>query len=122
MRSKRAIKNIGFNYLNKLTSLFLMFFITSVIYKTLDKSLYGINALLFQTLSYLSLAELGIGTAAIVALYKTVALDNKEETNKILSATHYVYKKIGLIILAIGIVLSFFIGSFFSIPPEHQLI
>lgn len=86
---------------------------------------YGseINGLLNSTtqfFAYFSLFEAGIGAVTLQALYKTVGLNNKDATNGILSATHFYYKKVGLLYLLAVILLAFaypcVVSS--SIPPS----
>ena len=66
---------------------------------------YGseINGLLNSTtqfFAYFSLFEAGIGAVTLQALYKSIGNNNKDATNRVLSATHYYYKKVGLLYLA----------------------
>lgn len=85
---------------------------------------YGseINGLLNSTaqfFAYFALFEAGIGAVTLQALYKSIGNNNKEATNSILSATHFYYKKVGLLYLAAVILLAFAYPCLISstIPP-----
>lgn len=55
-------------------------------------------------LSYLSLLEAGVGTATLQALYRPVAEKDRTAVSRIMSATHYFYRRTGMVYLVIVIV------------------
>lgn len=65
----------------------------------------GIDTSGKQFLTYLGLAEAGVGTATVVALYTPLALNQTEEVNSILSASRKFYNKSGMLFLALTLVL-----------------
>ena len=65
-------------------------------------------------LGFLNLAELGIGTAVGVTLYKPLFKKNYEELNNIIGLFGYLYRKIGLVLIASGIILSLFFPIIFE--------
>lgn len=75
----------------------------------------GLMKLFTQMIAYLSLAELGIGSASAYALYKPLAEKNIERTDIIISTIDFFYKKITQIVLIIGILLSFSIPYFIKL-------
>lgn len=57
-----------------------------------------------QIYTYIGLLEAGIGTATAQALYRTIGLNDKKQTNAVLAATNRYYTKTGILyVLAIGI-------------------
>lgn len=70
----------------------------------------GLIQIVYRILSYLSLAELGLGGALMYKLYKPLAENNHEEISKLIHTASYFFKKIG-----IGIV--FFLLVFMFILP-----
>uniref|UniRef100_UPI00404888CC hypothetical protein n=1 Tax=Mariniflexile sp. TaxID=1979402 RepID=UPI00404888CC len=74
----------------------------------------GLSGTLQSLLSFLSLVELGIGTAVSYAIYKPQYNHDHQEINNIISLLGHLYKKVGLIVLAIAIVLSLFFPLIFS--------
>ncbi|TLF44554.1 lipopolysaccharide biosynthesis protein [Maribacter aurantiacus] len=65
-------------------------------------------------MTFLNLAELGIGTAIGFALYKPLFNNNHREVNQIINFVGNLYKKIGLLILLAGVLLSFFFPFIFE--------
>ena len=72
----------------------------------------GLMKLFTQMIAYLSLAELGIGSASAYALYEPLAKKNTERINIIISTIAFFYKKITQTILIVGVILSFSIPYF----------
>ncbi|RKR82247.1 O-antigen/teichoic acid export membrane protein [Mucilaginibacter gracilis] len=122
MRSKNALRNFSISNTNKILSIILGLTVTPFIYKLLGKELYGINALVFQALGYLSMAELGVGTVMVVAIYKPLADQNYELINRILSTGQKLFNYIGLFIFVIGGIVCFFFDHLFKISPSDVLI
>lgn len=54
-----------------------------------------------QFLAYLGLAEAGVGTASVVALYAPLAEENTGQVNSILSATRRFYNRSGVLFLSL---------------------
>ena len=74
----------------------------------------GLTSTLQSILGFLNLAELGIGTAIGFTLYKPIFNKDSEEINRILGLFGYLYKRIGLITLIIGVVLTAFFPLIFK--------
>src|SRR5574344_1998494 len=54
-----------------------------------------------QIISYVFLAQFGFDDAVIYSLYKPFAEKNKDDINRIYSGSRYIFKIIGIIIIAI---------------------
>lgn len=78
MRIKNSLKNFGSGLAINLITNLLAFFSRTIFINVLGKSYLGVNGLLTNVLSMLSLAELGVGTAINFSLYKPVAEGNKK--------------------------------------------
>lgn len=78
--------------------------------RTLSEEYLGISGLFTNILSMLSLAELGIGSAIVYALYKPLAEDNKEKVASLVQFYGRCYRVIGIIVAAAGISLMPFLG------------
>lgn len=83
----------------------------------------GLNGLFSSILGVLMLAELGFGTAIICSMYKPVADENKELLCAYLSFYRTIYRWIGGIIFAGGLILMPFLRNLVhgSIPPDVNL-
>ena len=88
-RTKNAKRNIVFGIVNKIITLFLPFLTRTAILYLLGATFLGVGTLFSSILSFLSLAELGIGSAVVYAMYKPIAENNKTE----ICALLYYYKK-----------------------------
>lgn len=97
MRSKKAARNTIANII-----LQGIIFLSGIVLPRFFLMEYGssINGMVTsvnQFLVYLGLAEAGVGTASMVALYGPLATENQEATNAILSATRRFYNRSGLL-------------------------
>ena len=70
--------------------------------------------MLMNIMSFLSVAELGIGTSIVYFLYKPLQEDNHEKINEVMSMLAYLYRCIGFIIGGIGLVVSLFFPWWFD--------
>jgi len=66
----------------------------------------GLMSSVGSMLTYMSLLEAGVGTAALQALYGPIAREDRASTNRIMSAVHQFYKRTGIIYLGIVLILS----------------
>ena len=100
--------------LTHVSQIVLGFVIRKVFIKYLGVTYLGYNSVFANILQMLNLADMGIGVAITSFLYKPLA-DN--DTNRI-TAIMYIYKKlysiIGVVVLVLGVVISFFLN--FLIP------
>lgn len=65
-------------------------------------------------MSFLSVAELGIGTSIVYFLYKPLQEDNHDKINEIMSMLAYLYRCIGFIIGVGGFIVSLFFPWWFG--------
>lgn len=86
--------------------------------RQLGSEYLGINGLFSNILSMLSLAELGIGTAMIYALYKPIAEDNHSKIAAYMRIYGVAYKVIGCVIAVFGVALIPFLNILIKNPPN----
>lgn len=113
-RVHRSIMNIKVGMLFYILSLFLSFFSRKIFLDCLGAEFIGMTGMLMNIMSYLSVAELGIGTSIVYFLYKPLQEDNHQKTNEIMSMLAYLYRCIGFIIGTIGILVSLFFPWWFK--------
>ena len=65
-------------------------------------------------LGFLSLAEMGVGAAVSYNLYKPIEQGDRKKVEELVSVFGYLYRKIGLLILVAGCILSLFIPLIFK--------
>lgn len=104
-RTQNAERNIVFAFLNKMVSLVLPFVTRTIVIYVLGAQVLGLNNLFTSVLSFLSLAELGLGTAIVHSMYKPIAEDDKTTICALLAYYRSLYRIIGMTILIIGTLL-----------------
>ena len=106
--------NIKVGMLFYVLSLFIAFFSRKVFLDCLGAEFIGLTGMLMNIMSFLSVAELGIGTSIVYFLYKPLQENNQEKINEIMSMLAYLYRCIGFIIMGIGILVSLFFPWWFG--------
>lgn len=104
-RVKNAKKNVIFGILYKAVLIIMPFITRTVIQYTIGTEYLGLNSLLKSILSVLSLSELGFSSAIVYSMYKPVAEDDYKALCSLLNFYRKIFKIIGIIILAIGVVI-----------------
>ncbi len=113
-RTQRSIMNIKVGMFFYLLSFLLAFFSRKIFLDCLGAEFMGLTGVLQNILSYLNVAELGIGTSITFFLYKPLQQDDRMKTSEIMSVLAYLYRCIGLLIGAIGVLVSLTFPLFFS--------
>ena len=113
-RVKRSITNMKVGMFFYLLSLFLAFFSRQIFLDCLGAEFMGLTGVLQNILSYLNVAELGIGTSITFFLYKPLQANDHEKTCEIMSVLAYLYRCIGLFIGIAGVLISLAFPFFFS--------
>lgn len=113
-RVHRSVMNVKVGMLFYILSLFLAFFSRKVFLDCLGAEFIGLTGMLINIMSFLSVAELGIGTSIVYFLYKPLQEDNHEKINEVMSMLAYLYRCIGFIIGGIGLIVSLFFPWWFS--------
>ena len=98
--------NIKVGMLFYMLSLVLAFFSRKVFLDCLGAEFIGLTGMLMNIMSFLSVAELGIGTSIVYFLYKPLQQDDREEVGRVMSMLAFLYRCIGLGIGAAGIAVS----------------
>lgn len=111
MRTKNSIKNIYMSILTQIIITLLGFVSRNIFLSSLGIEYLGINGLLTNVLSMLSLVEGGIGTSIIYNLYKPLA---EEDEPKIIALVQ-LYKKLYSILAIIIFVLSMCLYPFLGV-------
>ena len=117
-RTQKSIKNVSSKLIVSLITYLLKFIAQKVFIVYLGKSYLGINGLLTNVLSMLSLAELGVGTAISFSLYKPLA--DKDEKKVLILMNFYkkAYRIIGIVVFAMGLCLVPFLDKIIKDPGD----
>lgn len=113
-RVHRSIMNIKVGMFFYMLSLILAFFSRKIFLDCLGAEFIGLTGMLMNIMSFLNVAELGIGTSIVYFLYKPLQEDNRQKTNEVMSMLAYLYRCIGFIICTCGIMVSLFFPWWFG--------
>lgn len=116
-RVSKSLKNAKVGVFFFILTIFVQFFSRKLFLDNLGDDFIGLETTLRSILSFLNLAELGIGTAIGFTLYKPIFDKNHEEINKIIALLGVLYRKIGYIIFSIGFIVSLFFPLIFEGTP-----
>lgn len=112
-RVHKSLLNAKVNLIFYFLSLFFSFFSRKIFLDCLGADFIGLTGTLGNILGYLNLAELGVGTAISVFLYKPIQNQDKEQLKELLSLFGYIYSRIGCVIFIIGFIISLFFPLIF---------
>jgi O-antigen/teichoic acid export membrane protein len=113
-RVSNSLKNAKVGLFFYAITIFVAFFSRKIFLDYLGADFVGLISVLQSILGFLNIAELGIGTAIGYALYKPIYDGDQKEINQLIQYFGYFYKKIGLIILVLSLLVSVFFPFFFS--------
>ena len=111
MRVKNSIKNIYYSMLIQVCMTLLGFISRRVFINNLDIEYLGINGLLTNVLSMLSLVEGGIGASIIYNMYKPLAEDDKPAIIALVQLYKKLYMVVAALVFAISLVIYPFLGK-----------
>ena len=113
-RVHRSVMNIKVGMVFYVLGLFLAFFSRKIFLDCLGAEFIGLTGMLMNIMSFLSVAELGIGTSIVYFLYKPLQENNHQKINEVMSMLAYLYRCIGFIIGSCGIIVSLFFPWWFG--------
>lgn len=117
-RTEYSIINIMTSLGGYVLNILLSFVCRIVFVHQLNAEYLGINGLFSNILSMLSLAELGISTAMIYALYKPVAENDHKKIASYMRVYETSYRVIGAVIAISGLTLTPFLNLLVKSPPD----
>lgn len=122
-RTKNATRNITWGILYRFVTLALPFLTRTAMIYTLGSEYLGLSGLFTSILNVLSLAELGVGSAMVYAMYKPIAEKNVDTVCALLNLYKKIYRIIGGIIVTAGILILPFIRNFISgdVPKDVNI-
>lgn len=116
---KTLVQNTAINYLSALVNIVVGLILLPFILHTIGKELYGIYLLVLVLAGYLSIMEIGVGTATVKYISQHLARDEQKEINKLFINSILFYTLIGIIICAFLLLAAFFLLGFFKVPEEY---
>lgn len=122
-RSKNAKRNIVYGILNRIVMILFPFAIRTVMLYILGSEYLGLDSLFSSILSFLSLAELGVGNALVYSMYRPIAENDADLICALLNVYRRLYRYIGAFIFGIGVMLIPFLKNLVKgdCPPDVNL-
>ena len=102
-RTKNTIRNAFYGTIYKCVGILGPFVVRTVMIYIMGNEYVGLNSLFTSILSFLSLAELGAGTALVFSMYKPIAEDDTKTINAIYALYKKLYRVIGGVIFCLGL-------------------
>ena len=112
MRTKNSIKNTIVSFSSNLLTIVIGLIAQGIFIKILGSEYLGINGLFSNIISMLGIVELGVGSAIIYHLYKTIAEENIKKVKALMNFYKKCYTIIALIILTIGLMITPYLNLF----------
>ncbi|WP_432629605.1 oligosaccharide flippase family protein [Brotaphodocola sp.] len=113
-RTKNATRNIIWGITYKVSTLLLPFIVRTVMIYSLGSEYLGLSSLFTSVLNVLSLAELGVGSAMVYAMYKPIAEKDTYTVCALLNLYKKIYRIIGIVIICAGLIIMPFLRRFIS--------
>lgn len=127
-RTRNSLRNIVFGLTGQILNILMSFAMRTVLINTLGDMYLGVSGLFTNILMVFSLADLGVGTAIIYALYKPIAEGDTKKIQALMKMYAKAYRTIGFVIIGLGLLMTPFIESFClvsagqELPPEIKVI
>lgn len=103
-RTKRTLQNTRMAIVLFLVQIAVGFYSRKIFLDYLGAEVLGLNTTLGNILSFMNLAELGIGIAMATSLYKPIHEEDRETICEIISVQGWLYRRVALLILGVGVV------------------
>ena len=120
MRRFKALKNSGFAIASQILIVLLQFINRRFFVLFLSEEYLGANGLFSDILNMLSVAELGLGSAIVFAMYKPFADQDIPRVNALIRFYKSSYYKIGAGVTAVGLALIPFLNFFIKDPGNVE--
>ena len=109
MRTKNSLKNIASVIIFNVIIGVLGFVKARVFVDGLNNDIYSLNQLFYQIFGYIAIADIGFGLIVNKQLYKAISNDDKKEVNNIYSSSKIFFRNIGLVMMGLAFIISFFV-------------
>lgn len=117
-RTQNVKRNLVFNIVKYIAQIILQFVLRTAFIYTIGTEYLGLNGLFSNIFQFLNLAELGVGSAIVFAMYKPIAEKDIEKVKALQNLYKKFYLIIALVVLAIGGILTPFLNVFIKDTSE----
>lgn len=120
LRTDKSIKNISVSLGLYFVQLIFSFVNRTIFIRYLGTEYLGVNGLFSNILTFLTLAESGIGNAMAYALYKPLKEEDTERIKSIMHLYDQLYWVVGSAVLVLGFLFTPFLGYLIKDMPEDM--
>lgn len=110
------IRNVGSSWLGLLVNVATGIVISPYILHHLGDDAFGLWVLVFAITGYYGLFDFGIRSSVVRYVAKYSAVSDREHLNKIINTSLFSYSCVGLVLLALTLLGSFFVDKIFHVP------
>lgn len=122
MRLKKSMLNVLIALISYVISFIPIIIIRKVFINTLGVEMLGLSSIYANILGYLSIVEMGIGSAIIYSLYKPFKEKNGLKISGYIKYYELFYKKVGILVFLLGIVIAPNIGKIFNTEIDNFIV
>lgn len=112
MDKRKGLLNISVSVAFKLIIMVVSIIVKRCLIQSCGNEVNGLNSLYLSIIGFLSVAELGIGSAITFCMYKPIVEGDNNKVSALYQLFNRIYWIIGAIILLVGLMLTPFIGYF----------
>jgi O-antigen/teichoic acid export membrane protein len=117
---RRVIVNTASNYVAKIMTLGIWFFLTPFLLRQLGASDYGLWILIGSIAAYGSLLDFGIATAVTKYVAQFHAEGRLEQARSLVATTLWLYLGLGLVAVVLSAILAPIVPIILNVPPGQQ--
>lgn len=117
-RTKKGIRNMAAGAATQIILNLLSFVTRTIFVKCLSKDYLGVEGLFSSVLTILSLAELGISSSLIYAMYKPAAENDRDQIKRLVNFYKIAYRYVVAVVFVVGFFLSFFLDYLVKDQPK----
>lgn len=112
MDKKKSILNVSVSTIFRLCTIVMSVFVRRVLINTCGNEVNGLNSLYLSIVGFLTVAELGVGSAITFCMYKPIVEKDDDQVSALYHLFRRVYYVIGGVVLGGGLLLTPFIHYF----------
>ena len=113
-RTIKSLKNAEVSIIYYTLNLILGFWSRNIFYKYLGSEVLGLDTTAYSLLSFLNLAELGVGGSVAYFLYRPMFDKDTHTVNEIVTLQGWIYRRIATFIIFVSVVMMCFFPWIFA--------
>lgn len=114
---RQALKNVGSSWFGLAANMVIGFFMLPFILHRLGDTAFGLYLLAFSVTGYYGLFGFGVRSSVVRYVSKYVATDDRENLNRVLNTTLFMYGVVAVTLLLVSAVGAYYVDSIFRVSP-----